>query len=298
MKKPYGRCPICHSRQKELFFKTPQRSLYTCLRCQLIYVLPWPKKSTIQQLYQDEYFQLGKDKKKILGYRDYKKQERFLIPYFRKKLGLIDKLMGGKKGKLLDIGCALGHFLELAKKESWEVTGLDISDYSIREVRKKGIMAVKGPLVQARLKSSSFGVVTLFQTLEHDYDPLGLLDEIKRILKPGGLLVLTVPDQKNILARILGKKWHGWQTEGHLIWFDSQNLEFALKKAGFSKIKVEKDLPIWGSLEDSFEALNMHYTNRVTKGIFVMIDWLPKKIKEAAIVPQTLIRGLSANVIK
>lgn len=292
------RCLVCQSSKKSIFLKTPKRSLYVCHRCHLIYVSPLPKKAFLKKFYQEEYFQLEKDKKKILGYRDYEQQKRFLISYFEKKLKQIAKLKGEKRGKLLDIGCALGYFLESAKKDGWEVVGLDISPYAVEAVRKGGVKAVEGFLYEAGFERNSFDVITIFQTIEHDPNPVNLLSEIYRILKPGGILLLITPDQKGMLPTLLGKKWHGWQVEAHLFWFDKQSLQFALKKAGFRNIEIKKDILIWGSLMDIFEAIKMRYPNLVTKTAFAIISWLPRSIRQIAIIPQIPLRGLSVVVIK
>lgn len=290
-------CPICQSPKREFFLKSPNRILYQCCRCNLIYVWPKPKKEFVKNLYQKEYYQLASGKK-ILGYRDYEKQEIVLETYFKKKLEQINKLVGGRRGKLLDIGCALGYFLELANKDGWDVSGLDISDYVVGQVRKKELRVVKGELIQQKFKPNSFDVMTIFQTVEHDLEPSRLLSEIRRVLKPGGVLILTTPGQKGILLTLLGKKWHGWQVEGHVVWFDKRSLKLALKKAGFRKIKVKNDLLVWSSLIDTFEAIKERYPNIVSKTLSGIINLLPRQVRQAVIIPQLDLQRLSAIAIK
>ncbi len=241
----------------------------------------------------DEYYKFEKGED-ILGYMDYEEQKKYFAPYFGKRLEQIDKLQRGKKGKLLDIGCAFGHFLEIAKNGGWDVVGLDISSYAVKKIAKKGIKAIASELSKAKFSSGYFDVVTIFQTIEHDPDPVSLLGEIYRVLKPGGKLLLTTPDQKGVLPKFLGRKWHGWNVEAHLYWFDKKSLKFVLKKTGFKKIKIEKDIPIWSSLVDISEALKVRYPGAVTKFIFDLVNLLPDWIKQAIIVPQMPLRELLA----
>jgi SAM-dependent methyltransferase len=286
-------CPICASKNNTVFLKGENRTLRSCQNCGLVYVWPQPKEKDVVKLYQDEYYALGK-KSEIVGYRDYEEQKRYLMPYFRKKLDEINKLRKGKKGKILDIGCAFGFFLEQAKNDGWQTVGLDISSQAVERVRRKSIKGIVGRLKKGNIKTDSFEVVTIFQTIEHDQDPLNLLSEIRRILNKNGLLVLTTPDQKGILPAILGKNWHGWRIKAHLYWFDQKSLRSALEKAGFKKISIGRDIVIWSSLKDVFEALEKRYSNYLIKFVYNLIRLLPKWIKEARIVPQIPLRELSA----
>ena len=96
------------------------------------------------------------------------------------------------KGKLLDIGCETGIFLEMVKEKGWEGRGIEFSEFACKRARQRiGDVVVCGDLRDVRYGRNTFDVVTLWHTLEHLTDPLRTLKEIKRILKPGGLLVLN-----------------------------------------------------------------------------------------------------------
>ena len=256
-----------------------------------------PSTERISNLYQEEYYQLKKSKN-VLGYRSYEKQKDILLPYFNKRLRQIDKLRDEKKGKLLDIGCAEGFFLEIAKKDGWEVFGIDISEYAIKALKKKGIKGHLGNLKNAKFRNNTFDAVTIFQTIEHDSNPVSLLKEIHRILKPGGMILLTTPGQKGLLINLLGKKWHGWQVEGHLLWFNKKNLELGLKKAGFIEQRVYWGDRPFSSLLDTFEAIYYRYPNFITEYFNKVIKKFPACISEALIVPPIDLWGLSATAIK
>jgi SAM-dependent methyltransferase len=292
-----GLCPICTSKNNSFFLKTSSRVLRSCSSCGVIYVWPLPKKAAIKKLYANKYYKLKKEER-ISGYRDYEEQKRYLTPYFKKKLKQINKLQKERRGNLLDVGCALGHFLEIAKDDGWDVVGLDISSYAVKEIAKKDIKAIANELSKAKFKTGCFDVVTIFQTIEHDSDPGGLLDEIYRILKPGGKLLLTTPDQEGMLPSFLGKRWHGWEIEPHLYWFSRKSLKFVLDKAGFKKTRIEKDTLLWSSLEDISGALKVRYSSFMTRFIFYLVNLLPNRVRQAIVIPQIPLRELLAISIK
>ena len=91
-------------------------------------------------------------------------------------------------GKLLDVGCGGGRFLNRMKKRGWTVEGTDFDEQATRKVSARyGIKTHVGDLTQCALPANSFDVITMSQTIEHLYDPLATLHESLRILKPGGL---------------------------------------------------------------------------------------------------------------
>ncbi len=272
------RCPLCQSQGINLFNKYPNRILFNCLNCNIIFVWPLPGQKYIKDIYKTrKYYQNNKDK--IIGYRNYNNHRKILTSYYFKKLNEIDNYKIGKKGKVLDVGCAYGFFLQAAKKWGWQVTGVDISPYAIKMLKKNKIKGIVGDLRKIKFPQNSFDLVTTFHTLEHANDPVSLLKEIKRILKPGGMILVGVPDQKCLLARLLGKKWHGWQHEPHLFWFDKKSLYLLLNSLGFIRISIKIDNHPRGSLFDIFDTLKERYPSSFTKLIYRLINYLPSNSK-------------------
>jgi len=146
---------------------------------------------------------------------------------------------------MLDIGCADGHFLALAKERGWETFGVEISQFFIKKAREKlGESSVFGmPLKMAKFPSDFFDTVTMWDVLDQLLDPLEELQEIKRILKKGGVLVIRVRNMAFHLfvSRMLKKNIFRFirnLATCHLYGFNRENINALLEKAGFSKIKV------------------------------------------------------------
>ncbi|MRR31052.1 class I SAM-dependent methyltransferase, partial [bacterium] len=139
-------------------------------------------------------------------------------------------------GSLLDVGCATGIFLEtMGAAPSWQLRGVEISEHAARIARdQKNLDVVTGTLEQAKFADGQFDVVTLWDVLEHLHDPAGSLKEIRRILKPGGVLVFRVPNGGSLDARLFGPYWAGLEPPRHLFVFDQKTLTAFLSNAGFT----------------------------------------------------------------
>ena len=137
-------------------------------------------------------------------------------------------------GKLLDVGCGGGRFLNRMKKHGWQVEGIDFDDQATKKVTARyGIKTHVGDLMQCSLPANSFDVITMSQTIEHLYDPIATLRESLRILKPGGLLVMTTPNVKSIGVGEFGAYWRGWEAPRHLHLFSVESLQRLTQRAGF-----------------------------------------------------------------
>lgn len=143
-------------------------------------------------------------------------------------------LSGEPAGKLLDVGCGGGRFLNRMRQCGWQVEGTDFDEQAVRKVSARyGIKTHVGDLTQCALPADSFDVVTMSQTIEHLYDPQATLRESMRILKPGGLLVMTTPNALSLGAAEFGPYWRGWEAPRHLHLFSVSSLRQLTQRAGF-----------------------------------------------------------------
>jgi len=249
------KCCLCQSQNLKIFLKTKERDLFECQDCGLVFVsrIPGKRKGIASS---KEYYQL------------YLKAEKKWRSDFAEKLKKIKKIK--IKGKLLDVGCALGFFLEEAKKAGFEVVGIDTSDYAVEYCRKRGLKEIfKGSLEKASFRPESFDVVIALHVLEHTPHPKKLLLEIKRVLKSNGLLLLGVPNSKSGIALILGKTWFGYHHPEHFCFFNQMTLNLLLEKTGFRITFWQKGG--WQSfpLENIFNRLKFYYS-RMRIGIKAM----------------------------
>lgn len=142
--------------------------------------------------------------------------------------------------QLLDVGCATGLFLNAMRQYGWQVTGVELSPYASEYARRTfGLDIITGALETAHFPDNIFDVVTLWDVLEHVIDPKMTLVEIGRILKPGGLLALSLPNPLAFEAYLFGSSWVGWDRPRHLHLFTPTVLKNYLQDTDFHLESIE-----------------------------------------------------------
>jgi 2-polyprenyl-3-methyl-5-hydroxy-6-metoxy-1,4-benzoquinol methylase len=152
--------------------------------------------------------------------------------YFAKKLDDLQRYQ--PNGRLLDVGCGTGFFLDAARQRGFDVSGVDLSPVPAEYVQRRlGLNIAVGSLYNFAAPSMAYDAVTIFQTIEHDPQPALLCQELLRILRPGGTLMVTTPAADGFVARVMGKRWFGYRNVEHVSFFSRDSLRHALEQAGF-----------------------------------------------------------------
>jgi SAM-dependent methyltransferase len=143
---------------------------------------------------------------------------------------------GGSRGRsLLDIGCGSGTFLHLARKRGFVPYGMDRSEHAVAAARAQYDLPVRQGDIGSNLwEGHSFDFITMFHVLEHLPAPGKALEYASSLLKPGGSLILQVPNASSLQARVFGARWYGLDVPRHLINFTPRSLGILLDQAGCS----------------------------------------------------------------
>jgi 2-polyprenyl-3-methyl-5-hydroxy-6-metoxy-1,4-benzoquinol methylase len=137
----------------------------------------------------------------------------------------------------LDVGCAMGSMLEEAKAAGWDPTGVETSELAARYAAEhSGCPVHAGTLQRAAFESESFDVVTLMDVIEHVSEPVDLMDEIYRILRPGGVVFILTPNFASFFVWLYGPKAYGVWPDQHVLYFQPSAMAKLLRKAGFARI--------------------------------------------------------------
>lgn len=158
-----------------------------------------------------------------------------------------------KGGKVLDVGCGDGGFLNLMRKSGWSVEGLDFDAKAIESAKAKyGLHLRHGDLHGAKFAGNTFDAVTMSHVIEHVPDPVALLTEARRVLKPNGRLVITTPNSRSFGHERFQRYWVGLDAPRHLNIFNLPTLRECARRAGFERIEVSStaanaDIVIGGS---------------------------------------------------
>lgn len=232
-------CNLCGAGDALPYCRVGEFQIVRCKGCGLFYTNPRRPAAEIAQIYSEGYF--VSQNPDVLGYDDYSNHARGLKEVFSEHLGTIEKF-AQPPGFLLDIGCAFGYFLEVAASRGWKAEGIEVSAYASKVAREKaGARVYMGTVTDAGLPASSYDVATMWDMLEHSFDPAAELKETNRILKPHGYLFMTLPDAGSLIARIMGQHWFGFKKAAeHNYYFSKTTLARMLAKTGFKLVAVRR----------------------------------------------------------
>ncbi|MGD9271296.1 MAG: class I SAM-dependent methyltransferase [Syntrophobacterales bacterium] len=224
-------CFLCQGSEFRPFIREGQWQYVRCLNCSLIFLEPQPSSSFFQDHYQS-YLPVHP--------HEIKRWRRLMAQVFAKSGKLIEQIMP-VPGRLLDVGCGYGFFLEEMVQRGWQAEGIEISATGRGYAREKLELNVSGrPLPRPDWQDNCYDVVTLFYVIEHLPDPKGVLREIHRLLRPGGLLLLRWPHTAPIVKLL--RPWAGrlklYQAPSHLFDFSPVTLYKILDQTGFQEIRT------------------------------------------------------------
>lgn len=142
-----------------------------------------------------------------------------------------------KPGRILDIGCGLG-FLLSGLKDGWEKHGVEVSRFAARHAGELGTVFC-GELHEAQYPDEYFDVIVMHHVIEHLEDPISTILEVRRILKPGGILLLGTPDFDSGCARRFGENYRLLHDDTHVSLFTNDSMHRFLRDHGFIIDRVE-----------------------------------------------------------
>jgi SAM-dependent methyltransferase len=249
-------CIACGSKEAQPLGIKNELELLRCRKCSTIYTpySPW---------YSSEYF-----------YEVYYPEQSLSPPAFVQTR--LEEITAGfsryrQQNRLLDIGCGAGGLLVAARKNGWEAQGLEVAEQAIGYVRKLGFEVFQGELQQAEFPAEHFDVITAAEILEHLSEPRVLVQEVARVLRPGGLFWATTPHARGLSARVLGLKWRCVWPPEHLQLFSLAGMKALLHDAGFKQVRFQTTganpieiLHAMGAKKDAPKALDQRFDRVLT----------------------------------
>lgn len=207
--------------------------------------------------------------------------------HLKQRLAALEQRLG-QKGCFLDVGCSTGAFVAYAQQQGWDAAGVDVSHWATEQARARGLRVATGLLKDQHYPAASFDVVHSSHMLEHVKDPLGVLREMRRILKPAGLLSLEVPQEvQRIYDQIksrLGSREYPAYPNPHLYFFTARTLRQIIEKAGFQVISLRSRNPRGNWTRSKYPA-----GTAVKRAIFMLEDGLKRGLNlEVLARPSTL----------
>ena len=199
-----------------------------CKNCGLAYIDPRPTRETIGRYYPPDY--------------SYHRPGPPSLPesiYYR----LFRSAPVPPGSRLLDVGCGGGGYLFFLRDRGYRVVGVEPNAEVVRALREQSDLEVhEGELLDVDFPDASFDAITFWQVLEHTHQPLEVLREAHRMLRPGGHVVVALPNFESLARRIFGANWHHIDIPGHLYQFGPRPLTKLMEKSGFDVYRVRQDL--------------------------------------------------------
>lgn len=228
-------CPVCGKCDSKLVFIKDGFHYNKCLGCGILFINPQLDGTAMKKRYRGA------------GSQDFwvdVLQTAPQIKYDSKKFrdAVVDLETRIEKGRLLDVGCSIGLFVDIAKRRGWDAHGVELSDKARRVAKAKfGLDLYDKPLEELGLDTGAFDVVTLWEVLEHLQQPREILVQCRRLLRKNGTLVILVPNADSLTVRMLWNRaaTFGW---GHLWYFTPAALKKMLEKIGFHVYHIGTEL--------------------------------------------------------
>jgi SAM-dependent methyltransferase len=236
-------CPVCDSSSSELFLTCKDHTvsretfdIVKCIDCGFKYTNPRPEINVLGNYYKSEEYVSHSNAKKGFINSTYQTVRKYTLI---KKLQLISRYY--KTGKMLDIGSGTGEFLKICNNAKWETIGIEPSDDARQMSIKNYNLDVRKEEEMANLEEGSFDVITMWHVLEHVRDLNTRIEDLKRLIKPNGIIIIAVPNCNSPDAKIYKENWAAYDVPRHLYHFTPTDIETVFKKHG---LKLFKTLPM------------------------------------------------------
>lgn len=216
-----------------------------CQTCQFKHVIPIPGPAELEELYEEKFY--SKERPKY-----FKETEEDLDWWninYQTYYQLFEKYCPGRKGKVLDIGSGPGYFLKYGKEIGWDVLGFEPSQQAYQYSTKLGLNIVNDFFnAEKAQKYGKFDVVYMNAVIEHLADPIGLIKDVKKVLKPDGLICIIAPNDYNPLQNILKNnlRYDPWWVAPpqHLNFFDFKSIKKLLERLDFEIVESTTSFPM------------------------------------------------------
>lgn len=273
-------CPYCKNIKVTQICNVNGYRIVRCNECSLAFtdIPPINVRKFNQETYNAAYI------------NNYQLRGSLIKNRFREKLQLIERYKSG--GALLDIGCSLGYFLQVVSESSrhkWKLFGAEINPKLVSLARRNVSADIKvSELPRLPFKDESFDVVTCFDVLEHSRSIKENIQEIKRVLKDDGIILIQSPNYMSLMQMLTLSRWDWWTPPDHAVHFTPSTLEKILNNAGFNvryiktyQYRADFLSNIKGVL---FKPKFMKVLFYLLKPMLLLVDYITSKIKFGGLI--------------
>lgn len=262
-------CPICKSSQFSSFLKCKDHTvshetfqIMECNSCKLKFTNPRPEPQKLGDYYKSETYISHSNISKGFINSAYQVIRKYTL---LKKLQLISKYY--RTGKILDIGCGTGEFLKICKDAKWVTLGIEPDpDARKKAVENHGLDVLEEAEIKS-LKNEDFDIISMWHVLEHVSNLNERIEDLKRLIKPNGVIIIAVPNLSSLDAQIYQEYWAAYDLPRHLYHFSPSDIETVFESHGLT---VFKNLPM---IFDSFYVSLLSEKYRMGKSNIIRAFW-------------------------
>jgi 2-polyprenyl-3-methyl-5-hydroxy-6-metoxy-1,4-benzoquinol methylase len=218
----HNHCLVCQGTKLKPLIGFEKHHLVKCGSCGFVFCKPIPTQQELNAVYEG------------YGRNDYLSE--LTIQAYERVLDSLEPYR--KTNRLIDVGCGIGYFLEVAKRRGWEVYGTEFTEEAVNICEGKGVSMKLGPLNPADYQRESFDVITFFEVIEHINNPKVELGHFNSLLRKGGLVYCTTPNFNAVERFLLGADWNILGYPEHLSYYTPSTLKRVFKESGFRTQKV------------------------------------------------------------
>jgi SAM-dependent methyltransferase len=222
---------------RDVEFDNPGEFPYVrCRECGLIYLHIRPTPAELHLYYPAEY----------QPFRTAIQDERY--PWMRwarqrnihKYCQVVEQGSSLSDGRILDVGCSTGIFLDAMRSKGWETIGVEISAEAVQYAQHRfGLDVFPGQLSDNQFDPESFDAITLWNVFEHLFEPFETLKETYRLLKNEGVLIMVFPSWESLDRQIFGESWIGFDAPRHLFVYPRSVYRNMIQTAGLEIVQLQ-----------------------------------------------------------
>ena len=224
-------CPVCGKSEFKNFLVVKDKSvtqesfvIVQCENCGFKFTNPRPDFESIGKYYESEAYISHSNSSKGIINKAYQVVRSIAV---KDKLELVNRL--ATKGAILDYGCGTGYFLSACQKDGWKVEGFEPNATANNQAEKTLGKSIEKASLK-RFDKESFEIITMWHVLEHVHTINETFQELLSLLKPGGTMLVAVPNADSLDAKKYGENWAAYDVPRHLYHFNQATMKRFLKK--------------------------------------------------------------------
>lgn len=266
-------CPVCEGEKYEHLFIKQGFDFVRCSNCKLVYINPRLLESETLAYYGEAPKENQDGQQSMsdwLSVLTNPLNQAWQIPYFEEAVNILSKYIPAT-AQILDIGCSIGLFMEIAQKSGFQCLGLEPEPKSRAYALSRGLNVRPDLFIEAGFPPNSFNAITMFGVLEHLNDPKKMLSDIWDCLMPGGVVMVIVPNVYSLANGTLHAQGRTFTGRNHLSYFSWGTISELFTRSGYEALYLDTCLTGLDAILNYWQFEDPH------SGL--SLDLLPSKMK-------------------